>query len=277
MCREESDMQWENLTSLDFEKAVKTCQGVGIIPVGVIEAHGPHLPLGTDAFEAHWTACQAAEEEPSIVFPFYPYGINHESSHLPGAVVIKRDVVLALLENICDEMARHGLTKIILFSGHGGNRFMLPLFVQTLVEQDKPYVVYYANVHSEEKDVLETMETGHACESETSTLLYIHEPLVKMDQVPPQTFTNLKRNQPLVEVGAYSPMDWYAMYPHMYVGDASKATVEKGRVLSGRRIAGLVTLIKRVKADVMTPALLKQYIQQKAKPTAPDFWTEPKP
>lgn len=270
-------MQWENLTSLDFKNAVQMCQGVGIIPVGVIEAHGPHLPLGTDAFEAHWTACRAAEQELSIVFPFYPYGINHESVHLPGAVVIKRGVVLALLENICDEMARHGLTKIILFSGHGGNRFMLPLFVQTLVEQDKRYVVYYANVHSEEKDVLETMETGHACESETSTLLHIHEALVKMDQVPPQTFTNLKRNQPLSDVGAYSPMDWYAMYPYMYVGDASKASAEKGKILAGRRVAGLVKLIQRVKADAMTPALLKQYLQQKANPTAPDFWTEPKP
>jgi len=270
-------MQWENLTALDFETAVKTCHGVGIIPLGVIEAHGPHLPLGTDAFEAHWTACQAAEQEPGIVFPFYPYGINHESAHLPGAVVIKRDVVLALLENICDEMARQGLTKIILFSGHGGNRFMLPLFVQTLVEQDKPYVVYYANIHSDVEGVLETMETGHACESETSTLLHIHESLVKMDHVPPQTFSNLKRNQPLSEVGAYSPMDWYAMYPHMYIGDASKATAEKGKILAESRITALVKLIRRVKADEMTPALLRQFLKLKANPTAPDFWTKPKP
>jgi creatinine amidohydrolase len=267
-------MQWENLTSLDFEKSVQLCQGVGIIPIGVIEAHGPHLPLGTDAFEAHWTACQAAEAEPSIVFPFYPYGINHESSHLPGAVVIKRDIVFALLENICDEMARHGLTKIILFSGHGGNRFMLPLFVQTLVECDKPYVAYYASVHTRDDDVLETMETGHACESETSTLLHIHESLVKLDQVPPQSFTNMKRNQPLSEVGAYSPMDWYAMYPHMYVGDASKATAEKGKILAERRVAGLVKLIQRVKADALTPELLKEYLKRKANPTAPGFWTE---
>jgi creatinine amidohydrolase len=267
-------MQWENLTSLDFEKAVKTCRGVGIIPIGVIEAHGPHLPLGTDAFEAHYTACHAAELEPSIVFPFYPYGINHESSHLPGAVVIKRDVVFSLLENICDEMARHGLTKIILFSGHGGNRFMLPFFVQTLVEKDKSYVAYYASVHIEDSDVLETLETGHACESETSTLLYTHKSLVKMAQVPPQTFANLKRNLPLSEVGAYSPVDWYAMYPHMYVGDASKATVEKGKVLVERRINGLVKLIQRVKADTVTPALLKEYLQRKANPASPSFWTE---
>ena len=267
-------MQWENLTSLDFQAAVQTCQGVGLIPIGVIEAHGPHLPLGADAIAAHFIASRAAEQEQCIVFPFYPYGINHESAHLPGAVVIKRDVVFALLENICDEMSRQGLTKIILFSGHGGNRYILPLFVQTLVEKDKPYVVYYASIHTETDDVLETLETGHACESETSTLLHIHESLVKMDQVPPKTFTNLKRNQPLSDVGAYSPMDWYAMYPHMYVGDASKATAEKGKILVQRRVTGLVKLIQRVKQDKMTPVLLKTFLKKKAHPTVPDFWTE---
>jgi len=125
-------MRWENLSSLDFEKAVETCQGVGIIPVGVLEAHASHLPLGTDMFNAHFTACEAAAQEPIIVFPQYPYTINHESSHLPGSLVIKRDLAFALLENICDEMYRNGITKIILLSGHGGNRYFLPLFVQTL-------------------------------------------------------------------------------------------------------------------------------------------------
>lgn len=267
-------MQWENLTSLDFEKAVHTCQGVGLIPIGVIEAHGPHLPLGTDAFEAHWTACKAAEQESCIVFPFYPYGINHESSHLPGALVIKREIVFGLLENICDEMARHGLEKIILFSGHGGNRFMLPLFVQTLIEKDKPYIAYYASIHTEEDDVLETTETGHACESETSTILYIHGELVKMDQIPPQKFTNLRRNKALKEVGVYSPLDWFAMYPHMYVGDASVASADKGKTLAERRVAGLVTAIKHIKDDTMTPELLKKYLRAKKHPTSPDFWTQ---
>jgi len=97
-------MQWENLTSLDFEKAVQECQGVGIVPVGVLEAHASHLPLGTDMFAAHWIASRAAEKEIAIVFHAYPYGINIESAHLPGAVVIQRELVFALLENICDEI-----------------------------------------------------------------------------------------------------------------------------------------------------------------------------
>ena len=131
-------MQWENLTSLDFVTAVQTCQGVGLIPIGVLEAHASHLPLGTDMFTAHFVA---AEQEPIIVFPQHPYSINHETAHLPGGVVIRRELAFALLENICDEMYRNGLHKIILISGHGGNRHCLPLFVQTLPAKSNPYVV----------------------------------------------------------------------------------------------------------------------------------------
>ncbi len=65
-------MQWEHLTSLDFEKAVQECQGVGILPVGVIEAHSSHLPLGMDMFACHYAACRAAEIEPAIVFHALP-------------------------------------------------------------------------------------------------------------------------------------------------------------------------------------------------------------
>jgi creatinine amidohydrolase len=269
-------MQWENLTSLDFEKAVAACEGVAILPVAVIEPHGPHLPLGTDMLEAHAIACRAAEQEPAMVFPAYPYGINHESAHLPGSMVYRRDLVLALLENVCDEMARHGLTKIILLSGHGGNRYLLPLFVQTLVEKDKPYVVYDANP-SEMPGVdalMETHEWGHACEMETSTSLYLFPELVRMDQVPPGPFTNLQRNQALQEVGVYTPMDWYAMYPAMYVGEPGKATAAKGEAMVAHKVDALAEIIRRVKVDTITPALLREFLQRKRHPNAPEVWTK---
>ncbi len=269
-------MQWENLTSLDFEKAVVACEGVAILPIGVIEPHGPHLPLGTDMFESHAAACRAAEREPVIVFPTYPYGINHESAHLPGSLVIRRDLALALLENVCDEMARHGLAKIIFLSGHGGNRFLLPFFVQTLVEKDKSYTVYEANP-SEMPDVealLETEEWGHACELETSVGLHLFPDLVKLDQVPPAPFTNLQRNRALQDVGVYTPMDWYAMYPAMYVGEPGRATAAKGEAMVSYKVDALVEIIRRVKADTVTPALQREFQRRMRQPTAPEVWTQ---
>jgi creatinine amidohydrolase len=270
-------MQWENLTSSDFAQAVQQCGGVGIIPIGVLEAHASHLPLGTDIFTAHFVACRAAEQEPILVFPQYPYSINHETAHLPGGLVIKRDLAFALLENVCDEMYRNGLHKIILISGHGGNRAFLPLFVQTLPEKAKPYVVYYADlpVVPEDEAITEHPENGHACEAETSMVRHIDDALVKMDQVPPRPFTNLRRNQAIEAAGGYTQVDWYAQYPHMYVGDAHQATPEKGAKLLAYRIRLLVNLIRAVKADAVSPALVAEFNQRQMNPSSPPFWQEP--
>ncbi|MDM8520517.1 creatininase family protein [Anaerolineales bacterium HSG6] len=269
-------MQWENLTSLDFVNAVEQCQGVGIIPIGVIEAHSSQLPLGTDIFTAHWTACHAAEQESAIVFPAYPYSINHETAHLPGGLVIKRDIAFALLENICDEMYRNGLTKIILLSGHGGNRYFLPLFVQTLPEKQKPYMVYYADIHTSPSAevVLETEEYGHAGELETSMILHIAPDLVNLEQAPPQPAANLHRHQAVADAGGYSQIAWFAMYPHMYVGDARVATAKKGKVLLDDLTNSLVALIQAVKADTVGPNLVDEFNRRQDKPTPPEFWTQ---
>jgi len=269
-------MQWENLTSLDFEKAIEKCQGVGIISIGVIEAHASHLPLGTDAIACHWIACRAAEKEPAIVFPFYPFGVNIEAAHLPGSVFFQQDVIFALLENICDEMARNGLTKIILHNGHGGNRYFLPLFTQMLPGKQKPYVVYQANLPYNPKirDLLESGEYGHACEGETSMMLHIAPELVKMEQIPPKSFASQKRNEALQEVGAYTQVDWYAMYPHMYVGDAHFGTPDKGKTIVDYEIEALIELIQGVKADKVTAGLVEEFNKRQNNPKSPDFWTE---
>src|SRR5687768_13287127 len=128
-------MRWEELTVPDFVKAVEISQGVVVLPIGVLEPHASHLPLGQDIFTPHWTACEAAREEPVLVYLPYEWGVNHDAAHLPGAIVLKRDLLLALLDNLCDEFGRNGLKKIILLNGHGGNRHLLPLFTHTVVEK----------------------------------------------------------------------------------------------------------------------------------------------
>ena len=263
-------MRWEQLTYAAFPDAVATCDGVGIIPVGVIEPHGAHLPLGTDMITAHHVAVQAAEREPALVFPAYPWGVNHEGAHLPGSIVVKRELLFQLLQNVCDEMARHGVRKIVITSVHGGNRYFLPLFVQTIVEQNPDYVVYYANPVTDDawERVLETDETGHACEGETSTSLAIEPETVRMDAIP-EPFTNRRGNAELKAVGAYSPVDWYSMYPNMYVGDATPATAEKGQAILEEGIAGLAKLLRAVKDDAVTPELLQRFLDGAESPSSP--------
>lgn len=256
-------MQWEELTVPGFVKAVEASRGVVVIPVGVIEPHATHLPLGQDMMTAHWTACEAAKQEPVLVYPPYEWGINHEAAHLPGAIVIKRDLAFALLGALCDEMGRNGLKKIILLNGHGGNTQFLSLFAKTVIERKPSYVVYVTTILHWPgfEEVAEDDEHGHACEMETSTALHTFPRLVKMEDLPDEPFRSLDRHKQLDEVGAYTLHQWYARYPAMYVGDARKANAEKGRVVMERHVADMVRLIRAVKADTVAPGLQAEFLR----------------
>lgn len=261
-------MRWDHLTAPEFEKAVATCKGVGILPMGVLEAHSAHLPLGQDMLTAHATACSAAEQEPAIVLPPYPWGINHETSHLPGGMVLSVELVMRMMGEVCDEMARNGLKKIIIISGHGGNRHVIPLFVQTLTQKQRDYCVYFANVPyftDRSEKMMTCKELGHACEGETSVALHLHAELVKMDALP-EPFTSLKRNEKLAEADVYGPADWYGQYPTMYVGDAIDSSAEKGKVMVDDVIAGLVKAILAVKNDDITPCLMEELYRGRNNP-----------
>src|SRR5690242_20533241 len=64
-------VHWEELTASDFREGVTRSQGVCLLPFGIIEKHGPHLPLGTDLLDVRYAALHAAEKEYAIVFPEY--------------------------------------------------------------------------------------------------------------------------------------------------------------------------------------------------------------
>jgi creatinine amidohydrolase len=81
----------EELTSPEFVKAIELADGVCVIPIGIIEKHGPHLPLGTDLFEAREIAFTAAKKEYAVVFPPYYAGQIFEAKHQPGTIAYSND------------------------------------------------------------------------------------------------------------------------------------------------------------------------------------------
>ena len=133
-------MNWEKLTSPDFEIAVKTCGRVCLLPLGVIEKHGDHLPLGQDAMVIHRLCTEAAEIEPAMVFPFFYLGRINEARHQPGTISLKYELILPVLESMCDEIARNGFDRILLANGHGGNINILNTC--HLIRQSQRYPVH---------------------------------------------------------------------------------------------------------------------------------------
>lgn len=253
-------MNWEDLTSKEFKKAVldtKTC----IIACGVVEKHSDHLPLGTDFLNGKRMAERAAEIEPAVVFPSFYFGQIYEGRCFPGTITINPRLLIELFQEILDECGRNGFEKIILLNAHGGNEFFLRFLAQTQLYKEKPYQVYVYFGWTDElfklrESVCETKLHGHACECETSISLYNHEHLVKMDEIPEEPGNPLNRfniNH------AYTALNWYAAYPEHYCGDARKATKEKGEILFEARAKTFSKFIKEVKEDKALPAISNEF------------------
>src|SRR5512140_889422 len=119
--------------------------GVAIIPLGIIEKHGPALPLGTDMYESREVAFHAAKKEYAVVFPPYFVGQINEARHQPGAIAYSNELMWKMLEETCMELSRNGLKKIILLNGHGGNTSFLQYFCQSQLASQRDYIVVVFN------------------------------------------------------------------------------------------------------------------------------------
>ena len=256
-------MEWVTMTADDIE--AQTAEQLCILPIGCLEPHGRHLPAGNDALIAHRWALLVAESEPAMVLPPLYYAYCKPGRHLPGTLSLCTNVLLNLLENICDEVARNGFCKILLLNCHGGNDPILDVFRQHVSDEQKAYAVYLTPTFLM-KDVIEeireTTEWGHACEIETSLSLYLFPELCRIDRIPEVPASSEKR----FDVGeAKTPFDWYASYPCAYVGDARKADAEKGRRLTEAQVERLVEVVRKIKEDRIVLETAAEYNRKAAR------------
>src|ERR1700739_2557859 len=177
-------VHWEELTAADFREGIHRSQGTCLLPFGILEKHGPHLPIGTDLLNARYATLHAAEKEYAVVFPEYYFGQIAEAKHEPGTISYSREMQLALLQETTDEMARNGCKKIIIVNGHGGNETLLPYFAQTQLDKPHDYVVYIFDKRSPESGgpPKKTTNDMHAGESETSKMMIARPDTVHIDR-----------------------------------------------------------------------------------------------
>src|ERR1700688_2107821 len=166
-------VHWEELTAAEFRSAIDQSKGTCLLPFGILEKHGPHLPLGTDLLKVRYEALHAAEQEYAVVFPEYYFGQIFEARHEPGTIAYSTHLQLELLQETTDEMARNGCKKIIIVNGHGGNENLLPFFALSQLEKPHDYVVYVMGIVGapEGGPAKKTSIDMHAGESETSKML----------------------------------------------------------------------------------------------------------
>ncbi len=221
-------VHWEELTAEDFRSAVQQSEGTCLLPFGILEKHGPHLPLGTDLLDVRHAALAAAQKEFAVVYPEYYFGQIFEARHEPGIVAYSSHLQLELLQETTDEMARNGCKKIIIVNGHGGNEYMLPFFAQTQLEKAHDYVVYIFGLPERPAGgpPKKTSMDMHAGESETSKMLISRPDLVHQDRAGKESGADQARLS--LPDTLYTAIWWYARFPNHYSGDGSVATRELG-------------------------------------------------
>src|ERR1700732_2603057 len=139
-------VKWEELSAVDFRRAIEQSKGTCLLPFGILEKHGPQLPLGTDLLNVRYASLHAAEKEYAVVFPEYYFGQIFEAKHEPGTMAYSTELQLKLLKETTDEMARNGCKKVIIVNGHGGNENLLPFFAQSQLEKPHDYVLYVMGI-----------------------------------------------------------------------------------------------------------------------------------
>ena len=260
-------VKWEELTAEDFRQAIQQSKGTCLLPFGILEKHGPHLPLGTDLLNVRYAALHAAEQEFAVVFPEYYFGQIFEAKHEPGTVAYSVELQLKLLQETTDEMARNGCKKIVIVNGHGGNEHLLPYFAQAQMANQKDYVVYVLDGERSRPGGPAKKSTGidyHAGENESSNTLYTHPELTHIDRAKRESGADQKR-QNLPEF-LYTGVWWYARFPEHYSGDGSVATKELGEWNVQGWISTIVEAIRAVKADDASLKIQNEFYEKSKHP-----------
>jgi len=259
--------KWEELTAADFRSGIQQAKGTCLLPFGILEKHGPHLPLGTDLLNVRYVSLQAASQEYAVVFPEYYFGQIFEAKHEPGTVAYSMDLQLRMLQETADEMARNGCKKIIIVNGHGGNEHLIPFFAQAQLDKPHDYVVYVLDGGRSRPGGPAKKSTGidyHAGENETSNTMVSHPDLVHVDRAKEESGADMKR-QNLPDF-LYTGIWWYARFPNHYSGDGSVATKELGEWNMKGWIDSIVERIRSVKADDASLKIQNEFYEKSKHP-----------
>ena len=114
-------MYLEHATCQDVEDYLRVSQTI-LIPMGSLENHGRHMPLGTDTLIPQRIAGLVDERYPELMIaPTFHYGSTDDLKGFPGTVSLGIDGLKWLLQTVCDQLYGYGFRRFLVLNGHGGN------------------------------------------------------------------------------------------------------------------------------------------------------------
>ena len=182
------DNCWVDMQQADKNKIV-------VMPLGSMEQHGHHSPLLTDTYLVTEIAERVEEHlsEQIYMLPTMWLGASDHHLDLPGTVSVTNSVYSAIIKNIVRSIAKAGFRRLLFLNGHGGNvtpgtQAITELTNESDVYNDmwialSSYWTVAAPAISPEDHGMQTKQLTHACEYETSMMLFLHGEIMRMDRV----------------------------------------------------------------------------------------------
>ncbi|MGT2930307.1 creatininase family protein [Streptococcus dentasini] len=253
---------YRELTRLDMEVLNKE-ETIVMIPLGAIEQHGNHAPLGTDDLIAEKMANlilqevnQIDENFPLLILPNISIGLSTEHANFCGSLTFSTETYYHMLKEIIESLYHHGFRKIALLSCHGGNTPIANLLSRELRHSHDLDIFIFNFGAFDDPRVQATISEGntfdfHGGEMETSMVMAIDEDLVKLDRVLAGQATGYVFDSKLKECNIN--LNWIAEdfidkdgNPIGIGGDPSGASPEKGQIIFAVNIEKMVEGLKYI-------------------------------
>jgi len=217
---------------------------VAILPIGAVEAHGPHLPLGTDNLLAERLAERVAQRTGAFILPTLPYGQVWSLKNFPGSINISNESLISFIYDMGVSLYEQGFRVFAMISGHLGNSVAMKEAARKLYADYPDYQIqylFYPGVGKVTEEVREAKSAHssyfHACEIETSYMLYLAEEYVDMSKALAE--------DPQIPMSAdITPTPWEEFTSTAVLGNATLATKDKGEKIIEIAIENMIKLIE---------------------------------
>ncbi|WP_425093235.1 creatininase family protein [Tropicimonas sp. S265A] len=251
-------LDWADFRTTEFEN-LDPEKVIAVLPTAAIEQHGPHLPTGTDTMIMEGMLDRLRADLPEDldirILPIQSVGKSNEHVHAPGTLTLPAETALQAWREIGLSVARAGLRKIILINSHGGNLDLVSVLSRELrVRAGMLAVKTQWMSFGTPEGVYTDRERAfgiHGGDIETSLMLAFRPALVDMSKA--QDFRSSAEGAALAPTGAVS-YGWVSsdLNPAGTVGDAARATAEKGRATCTHQVSGMIDLLRIVRDQPLT-------------------------
>ncbi len=255
----EKFLWWQELPYTEVVRFAKEVSDIAILPIGAVEQHGPHSPIGVDSYNAMGLAEMVAKRTDVMLLPCPQYG-SHPYHHwqMPGTIPLRYETHIELLFDIIKGATVSGYNKFIILSAHGQVSTTLVAVHKLGLEGIFTLSLHWYDFLRDNKDVLGDY-MWHADEAETSMGLYLYPQYVDMSKAEKGGGEGLVDRRFVIAPGQtpepgmmYHFEGTFARpeYKELHngvIGDPTQATREKGELLATRTADHIVEIIEDIK------------------------------